>query len=128
MQRGSAPATLEGPAHSFTVDRHHTRKRLGKTGHELPEPSLERLRIERLEHTAKRIVAWDAVLQPQKLPQERLLGLPKLGHISTGLGTTQQRRQRNENYFQKIVSRVGCARIGQIRKAGAEFFHRVLPP
>jgi hypothetical protein len=53
--------------------------------------ALDRLGIEQTEHAAEGVVAGYAVLQMQKLPQERLLGLPKNRHVGAILAATQHR-------------------------------------
>ena len=78
LQRRAALAALVGAAQRFAVDRHHAGELdpvgLGKRRHEPPEMLLEGLRVQSAEHPAEGIVAGDAVLQPQELPQQLFLG------------------------------------------------------
>src|SRR5258708_30105065 len=127
VQRFVARTALEGATQGFAVDRHHAGEiepvGLGKGRHEAPECGFEGIRLEQTEHTAEGIVTGNPVLQPQKQPQQPFLGLSKLRHIRTGLGSAEYRRQSDNQYLQQIVPRAGRPRVRQSAKNLLELLH-----
>src|SRR5271165_4245899 len=65
----------------LAVDRHNPFARLGEAGHEPLKRRPKLLRVERAEEPAERVVARNAVLEPEKPTQERLLRLGEQAHV-----------------------------------------------
>ena len=62
-------------------------------------------------------MAGNAVLQPQELAQERLLGPPEQGHVRAILAPAQDRAQGDhQDLMQVMPSGIARAWILQIRK------------
>jgi hypothetical protein len=71
--------------------------------------------VEQPEHPAEGVVARDAMLQPQKLPQERALRPAKQRHVRAVLPAAQHRTQRDhQNLVQQMPLGVAGSRIVQI--------------
>jgi hypothetical protein len=71
---------------------------------------LEGGRIEQPEHPAEGVVAGDAVLQPQELPQQALLRAAKQRHLRCALRAAQRGGQRDDQKLHQLVLRIGCPR------------------
>ena len=91
MQRREAGRPVEGAPQGLAIERHHALAAFGEPAHESEKAGVELGRIEQPEHPREGIVAGNAVLQPQELAQERLLGPPEQGHIRTILAPAQDR-------------------------------------
>lgn len=128
LQRRVALAALVGPSHGFAVDRHHAGKLdpigLGKRRSKLSKGLREGFRIEVAEDAAERIVAGNAVLQPQELPQQRFLGAAEQLHIGCAFRSAQHRSQRDNQDVEQLVQRIRRTRIGQAEENLGEFRHR----
>jgi hypothetical protein len=127
VQRLVARTTFEGASQRLAVDRDHAGEiepvGLGKSRHEAPECGFEGIRLEQTEHAAEGIVTGNPVLQPQKQSQQSFLGFSELCHVRAGLCSAQDRRQRNDQYLQQIVPRIGRPRVRQSSKNLLELSH-----
>ena len=128
MQGGRLGALGKGALDRLAVDRHHTLEPVapGECPHEAGEGGLESVRVEQAEHPAEGIVARNAVLQSQDLPQHVFLGCAEIGHVRAALRPAQHRSQRNEQKLQQIVPRVPGPRILDIFENRNETTHRSL--
>jgi len=128
MQRRAALASLVRAAQSFAIDCHNTGEPdavgFGKGPHELLEVPLESLGVQSAEDAAERIVAGDAMFQPQELPQQRFLGLAEQCHVGCALRSAQRRCQRDNKDVEQLVQCVRCPRVGQTPENLGEFLHR----
>src|SRR6187455_2122315 len=91
MQRRLLRRTVEGTTQRLAVDCDDAWGGLGEASHELHEAAMEPGRIEQSEQAAKRVVARDAVGQPQEPAQKRLLGPAEQGHVRAVLAAAQDR-------------------------------------
>jgi hypothetical protein len=128
LERHAGFAALVGATQGFAVERHHAGKLdpigFGEGRHEPTEALLEGARVERSQHATERVVAGDAVLQPQELPQHLFLGTAKQRHVGGAFGSAQHCGQSDDQDFRQIVLRVGRARIRQVSENLLESPHR----
>src|SRR5581483_9307765 len=69
------------------------------------------------------VVTGNPMLQSQTQPQQPFLGLSELGHVRAGFRSAQNRRQRDDQYLQQIVPRIGRPRVRQPPKSLPELAH-----
>jgi hypothetical protein len=128
LQRSGALAPLVGAAQSLSVDGHDPCEvepvGLGEGRHERPESFLESSRLQSMEHAPERVVAGNAVFQPQELPQNLFLRATEQRHVRRALGTAQHASQRDDQDLEQFVLRVGGSRIDQASEHLLEFLHR----
>ena len=128
MQWRGAAAAFVGPSNCFAIDCHHTGELdpigFGKCGHKASEGSLESLRIERVEDSAKRVVTGDSAWQAKELPQQLFFGGCNPLHIRRPSSSAQYGGQCDDHDVQQVVQRVGRAWIGQGTEHLANFVHR----
>src|SRR6202011_122639 len=131
VQRRGASAALVGASQRFAVDSNDASKLdpvgLGEGCHERPKGLLEGLRVQRPQYSAERVVARDAALQRQQLPQQVLLRASKQRHVGCALRPTQRRCQRNDDDVEQIVNGIGCPRVRQVSENLSEFLHWASP-
>ncbi len=127
MQRRGASAAFVGATQRLAIDGNDAGKLdlvgLGEGGREPPKSLLERFRIQCSQHPAEGVVARDAVLQSQKLPQRLLLGPGKQSHVRGAVPPTQCRSKRDDDDIEQIVIGVGRPRIRQVSEDLSEFLH-----
>src|SRR4051812_43087757 len=70
-------------------------------------------------------MAWDPVSQLQKLPQERLFGPAKQGHVRAVLPAAEHGTEGNRQDFEQVVPRVVPAWIIKLRETGCKLLHGI---
>src|ERR1035437_8742989 len=85
---------------------------------------MKRLGIELAKHPAEGVMAGSAVLQAEKLAQERPFRAAERLHVGTVLAATQQGAKGDEQNFVKIVADVVLPRVRDLGKSGDERFHK----
>ena len=127
VQRRGVLAPLVGAAEGLAVEGHDPCKLdpigVGERRHEPPEHALESLWVQHPEHSTERVVAGNAVLQPQDLSQHSFLGTAEQGHVATPLRPTQDGSQSDEQNFPQFVLRVRRSRVRQLPENFLEFVH-----
>jgi hypothetical protein len=115
MQRRGRARPVERASHRLAVDRDDALAGLGKPPHEAEKPAMESRWVEQPEHPAEGVVARDAMLQPQKLLQERAFRPAKKRHVRAVLPAAQHRTQRDhQNLVQQMPLGVAGSRIVEI--------------
>src|SRR6201993_2162018 len=125
VQRRGLSASREGPAQSLAVDADHA-----LDAEALAELAQDRVQAPRVQHpqdVAESVVAGDAMLQLQELPQQLQSALAEELELRTGLGTSQRRGQRDDEDVHQIVPAVAGAGVLERSKHAPEFAHPCLP-
>jgi hypothetical protein len=91
---------------------------------EAGEAGCECNRIKQPENPAEGVVAGNAVLEGEKLPQERLFCLTEQRHVGAILAAAQHGAQRNHQNLMQVMAGIVLPRIGELGKAGGKLFHR----
>jgi hypothetical protein len=107
----------------LAVDCHHALDGLGKALHAGQEGGVEPLGIEQAERPAEGVVARDAMVQAQELPQERLLRLPEQRHVRAVLAAAEHRAERDDQQLVQVVTGIRAARVVNTREARNEILH-----
>lgn len=102
VQGRAARGAVEGAPQRLAVDGEHP----VPGGAEFVEEGFERphegRRIEQAEHPAESVVARQAILQAQELPEQRLSVLGELGEVHAALGAADRRHQRDRQDVEQL--------------------------
>src|SRR5215212_8058814 len=130
MQRRKPGHAVERAPQRLAIDGDNALAAFGELAHEGEKAGMELRRVEQAKHPREGVMAGNAVLQPQELAQERLLGASKHGHVGAVLASAQDRAQRNQQDLVQVVTLgIARARILQIRKNRPKSLQStVLPP
>ncbi|CAM3901610.1 hypothetical protein POHY109586_24440 [Polaromonas hydrogenivorans] len=102
-------------AHALAINGHHALDLAGNALQPVDAYFLQRLRVNELEHPAKRVVRGNAIGQLQKRGEPFLLCLAKLHHVNPVIGPADNRAQRNhQNVHQFMAPCALDARIGHL--------------
>jgi hypothetical protein len=133
QRRHEGAAALVAAPQALAVDSHDTlRRRKPEFGAQRRLKPGERLGhllgIEQTEEATEAVVARRAMRQVDDLRQLGLVGGGEIGNVDAGLGPTQSRRERNEQYRRQIVTRVEVTRIAHLVKNGDQRLQYRPPP
>jgi hypothetical protein len=105
LKRARSGGAVEGAAQRLAVDRHHPAAVCAQRVEKAPEAGRQRPRIDQPQQPRKRVVARQAILKMQKLPEKLLPILGEVREFDATLAAADRRRQRVRQHFKKIVPR-----------------------
>lgn len=128
LQRRAARRAVEGAPQRLAVDRQHPRTVGTEVAKERLEGPSEGLRFEQAEDPAERVMAGQAVLQPQEFPQQRLPVAGEFGEIHATLPPADRGHQRDRQDIEQVMApRIAPARVGHGAEDRVQRGHRKTP-
>ena len=128
LKRARSGGAVEGAAQRLAVDRHHPAAVCAQRVEKAPEAGRQRPRIDQPQQPRKRVVARQAILKMQKLPEKLLPILGEVREFDATLAAADRRRQRDRQNLKQIMPRrIAGARVGNFAQNRDQTTHRFLP-